>query len=80
MDFKTFYLGLPVSEREAFATGCGSTAGTCNQIAYAGKQIELGLADVFVARSGRVLTLDELPLTERARSQRRLRETAQQEG
>lgn len=76
MDFKTFYLRMTVSERDQFAAAAGTTRGTCNQIAYAGKQIELGLADVFVAVSGNVLSLDTLPLTRRAMLQRRLRGAA----
>lgn len=77
MDFKTFYLGLPVPERETFATQAGTTRGTCNQIVYANKQIELGLADVFVALAGGNLSLDELPLTDRAIHQRKVREGGQ---
>lgn len=74
MDFKTFYLALPVDERETFAQKAHTSRGFCNQVAYAGKEIELGSADVFVALSGGAMTLDELPLTERARIQRAIRE------
>lgn len=74
MDFKTFFTGLPIAERESFAQQAGTSRGYCNQVAYAGKQIELGMADVFVAVSGGKLSLDELPLTERASAQRLIRE------
>lgn len=74
MDFKTFFTQLPVPARDEFAERAGTTRGLCNQIAYAGKSIELGLADVFVALSGGSLTLDDLPLTDRAKQQRQVRE------
>lgn len=76
MDFRTFYLGKPPPQREAFAKQAGTTVGTCNQIAYAGKQIELGLADVLVTLAAGELTLDDLALTDRALHQRRVREGA----
>ena len=74
MDFKTFYLGLPPAKRDEFCAGASTTRGYCNQVAYTGKQIELGMADVFVALSDGAMTLDELPLTDRAAQQRRVRE------
>lgn len=74
MDFKTFFTNLPVAERESFAQQAGTSRGYCNQVAYANKQIELGMADVFVALGGGHLTLDELPLTDRAAAQRLIRE------
>lgn len=74
MDFKTYFTGLPVAERESFAQQAGTSRGYCNQVAYAGKQIELGMADVFVALSNGHLTLDDMPLTERAAAQRLTRE------
>lgn len=74
MDFKTFFTSLPVAERESFAQQAGTTRGYCNQVAYAGKQLELGMADVFVALSGGRLTLNDLPLTDRAAAQRLIRE------
>lgn len=73
MDFRTFYLGLDTHEREQFAKRCGTTRGYCNQVAYADKRIELGLADVFVAVSGGRLSLEGLPLTDRAHAQRAIR-------
>jgi hypothetical protein len=74
MDFKTFFTNLPVAERESFAQQAGTSRGYCNQVAYANKQIELGMADVFVALGGGHLNLDELPLTDRAIAQRAIRE------
>lgn len=74
MDFKTFFTGLPIAERESFAQQAGTSRGYCNQVAYASKQIELGMADVFVALSDGRLTLDDLPLTDRAAAQRLIRE------
>lgn len=74
MDFRTYFTRLPVAERDAFAARAGTSRGYCNQVAYAGKQIELGMADVFVACSGGLLSLDELPLTDRALQQRSIRE------
>lgn len=74
MDFKTYFTSMPVAERDSFAQRAGTSRGYLNQVAYAGKQIELGMADVFVACSGGLLTLDELPLTDRAAAQRLIRE------
>ncbi|HAX23080.1 MAG TPA: hypothetical protein DCY64_22690 [Hydrogenophaga sp.] len=74
MDFKTYFTGLPIAERESFAQQAGTSRGYCNQVAYANKQIELGMADVFVAVSGGILDLDNLPLTDRAAAQRIIRE------
>jgi len=83
MTFKIRYLGLPVNERESVAQQAGTTRGMLNQVAYAGKEIELGLADCLVALLDG-LTLDDLPLTERARKQRLVRSgpkaTAEAEG
>lgn len=74
MNFKIFYTSKPVNERESFAQQANTSRSYCNQVAYAGKQIELGMADVFIALSEGVLTLDDLPLTEHAMSQREVRE------
>ena len=79
MDFKTFYLGLPRPDREAFAAKIGSTVGYCHQLAYGKKQVELGMADVIVASSGGVIEIEALPLTERARFQRVARIAPQSE-
>lgn len=75
MDFKTHYLNLPVNERESLAQQSGTTRGTLNQLVYGGKRIELGLADCLAALCPGV-TLDDLPLTERAQQQRLVREGA----
>jgi hypothetical protein len=74
MDFKTFYRGLDQQAREDFAKRVASTPGYCNQIAWGGKQIELGLADAIVAASRQVVTLDELPLTDKAKLQNKARQ------
>jgi hypothetical protein len=66
MDFKTFYLGMTPIGRDQFVEKAKTTRGYCNQIAYAKKQIGLGMADVFVTVSGGALTLEQLPLTDRA--------------
>ncbi|WP_322470269.1 hypothetical protein SOM08_06085 [Hydrogenophaga sp. SNF1] len=76
MDFKTFYTSKPVNERESFAQQAGTTRGHCNQIAFAGRKVDLGMADVFVALSGGALTIDDIPLTDRANAQRAIREGA----
>lgn len=73
MDFRTFYTSLPVAERESFAIRANTTRGYCNQVAYGAKEIELGMADVFVALADGALTHDDLPLTARARKQRAIR-------
>lgn len=72
MEFKTHYLALTVAQRDALAERAGTTRGTLNQVVYAGKQIELGLADCLVALCPG-LTLDDMPLTERAAQQRTVR-------
>lgn len=68
MSFKNRWLSLPVAERESVAQQAGTTRGTLHQVAYAGKRIELGLADCLVALIPG-LSLDEIPLTERAHQQ-----------
>jgi hypothetical protein len=73
--FKTHYLSLSVLARQALAKEAGTTPGTLNQIVYAGKLIELGLADCLVALC-EGLTLDDMPLTDRAKQQRIVREKA----
>jgi len=75
MDFKTFYLSMPVDDREAFAASVGTSQGMLNQVAYGHKQIELGFADVLVAK-GDGFNLNGLPLTDRAKEQHRLRSTS----
>lgn len=73
MRFRNHYLGLSVAAREALASSAGTTCGTLNQVVYAGKRVELGLADCLVALSPG-LSLDDMPLTDRARQQREVRE------
>lgn len=70
--FKHHYLALPVNERESLAQQAGTTRGTLNQVVYGGKHIELGLADCLVALCPG-LSLDDLPLTDRAKQQRAVR-------
>lgn len=71
-DFKTFYLSMSPDDREAFAASTGTSTGMLTQIAYGHKQIELGFADVLVAK-GHGYGLDTLPLTDRAKDQHRIR-------
>lgn len=73
MDFKTFYQALPPDERSKFAASSGTTVGLLHQLAYTDKEIELGLADVMVAKSGGKLSLASLPLTDRAKFQHEAR-------
>jgi hypothetical protein len=80
MDFKSFYRGLTVDQRDAFAKRIQTTTGYCHQLAY-GKHIELGLADVIVAVApefGGVIAIEELNLTERARAQDAVRKSVSQ--
>ncbi len=75
MRFRDYYLGMPTAERSEFALRCGTSRHFLQQVAYGYKQIELGFADVIVRLSGRQVSLDELPLTDRAQRQRQLRES-----
>jgi len=68
MGFKERWLGLPVSERESLAQQALTTRATLHQVAYVGKRVELGLADCLVALMPG-LTLDDIPLTDRAKRQ-----------
>ena len=78
MSFKTYYLSLAVAERADFATQAGTTTGLCHQLAYTdSKRVELGLADAMVAVSNGRLSLDDIPLTDRAQFQREVRTTNQ---
>ena len=76
MDFKTYFFGLLVADRESFAQRANTSRGLLNQVAYRNKSIELGFADVICALSEGQVTLDELPLTENAQRQRAIREGA----
>lgn len=75
MDFRTFYRALTPEQRSDFAARVHTTTGYCHQITC-GKRIELGLADAIVAVApafGAAVSLEELPLTDRARAQHRVR-------
>lgn len=74
VEFKTYYQGLSAEERESFAARVGTSTGYCHQLAYGAKRIELGLADAIVAASAGKLTLDDLPLTDRAKFQNTARQ------
>lgn len=74
MDLKTHYKSLTVDERDALAKSAEISVGMLAQVAYEHKEIELGFADVLVAKGGGMFGLDGLPLTERAKKQRKLRE------
>ena len=77
MKFKTHYLDLALNERESLAQQAGATRGTLTQVAYGRAEIELGLADCLVALC-QGISLDDLPLTARAKKQRRIREGSAQ--
>lgn len=74
LGFKTYYFALTPEGREKFAGLSGTSPGMLAQVAYGHKEIELGFADVLVAKGGGNFDLDGLPLTERAKKQRALRE------
>ncbi|CAN7593917.1 hypothetical protein LJR039_004336 [Pseudorhodoferax sp. LjRoot39] len=74
-NLKTRILGMKTEERDELAKGAGTTRGLVNQIAFGGKKVELGLADCFVALLPG-LTLDGIPLTDRARQQAKVRASA----
>lgn len=38
MDFKTYFMGIPVGQREAFAKRCGTTKQHLLNIAYCGRK------------------------------------------
>lgn len=72
--FKTYFFALAPQDREKFAGLTGTSPGMLAQVAYGHKKIELGFADVLVAKGGGAFGLDGLPLTERAEKQRKLRD------
>ncbi len=74
MDFKTFFFGLSIADRDAFAQRAHTSRGLLNQVAYCNKKIELGFADVLVTLSEQQVTLDDVPLTDNAQRQRLIRE------
>lgn len=67
-------MGLAPADRELYAIKAGTTVATLNQVAYGYKAVELGFADVLVAVAPRgKLSLDDIPLTERAQRQQAIR-------
>jgi hypothetical protein len=74
MDFKSFFFGLSVTERDSFAARANTSRGLLTQVAYGNKQVELGLGDVLVALAGGAVSLDEIPLTDNAKRQRAIRQ------
>lgn len=70
MSFKTHFLSLGVPEREELAAKAGTTRGTLNQVAYAGKRLELGLGMCLAKLCG--LPIEAIPLTDRARQQHQM--------
>ena len=73
MSFRTYFLGLSAEQRKAYAERAATSVGYLTQVAYGNKDVELGFADVLVAVSDGVLTLADLPLTERAVQQHEIR-------
>ena len=73
MDFKNYFLALAPDDRAAFAQSVETSVGMLKQVAYGHKPIELGFADVLVAKGAGNFDLTGLPLTERAEKQARLR-------
>lgn len=73
MSFRTYFLGLPADDRASYADRAGSTVGYLMQIAYGNKLVDLGFADVLVAVSDGALSLEDIPLSERAVSQHGIR-------
>lgn len=69
MSFRTYFLGLDVAQRTAYADRVGSSVGYLTQVAYGNKKVELGFADVLIAVAVGQLTLGDLPLTDRALEQ-----------
>lgn len=76
MEFKNYFLGLAPDGRAEFAQSVETSVGMLNQVAYGHKQIELGFADVLVAKGDGCFGLSDLPLTERAQKQAQLRQTS----
>ncbi len=73
MAFKEFFFALDADQRAAYALKAGSSAQMLQQVAYGHKSVELGFADVLVALSGGKLTVEDVPLTERAARQHAIR-------
>lgn len=73
MSFKDFFFGLPQPERVKYAESAATSVAMLSQIAYGNKRVELGFADVLVALSGGRLSLQQIPLTDRAMAQNAIR-------
>ena len=71
--FREYFLALSAAERASFALRVGTSVGYLLQVAYGRKQAGLGFADSLVSVAGGELSLDDLPLTERARQQHQIR-------
>lgn len=74
MSFRKFFLAMKVPERCAYAEACGTQYSLLKSLAYDMKQVDLGLADVLVAVSRGQISLDDVPLSEKAKRHRALRE------
>ncbi len=74
--FYDYFFGMAVPDRDALAARAGTTRGVLTQVAYGHKQIELGFADALVAVCAGKVVLDWLPLTDNAKRQRSIRESA----
>jgi len=74
MDLKAFLAHLPAPLRKDFATRAECSYQTLVKVANGSKQVGLGFADVIVALSGGKVTLDELPLADRAKRQHAIRD------
>lgn len=59
MDLKTYWLALPVSERAAFATSCGTSLSHLKNVAY-GKLCGEALAIAIDRESGGVVRCESL--------------------
>lgn len=71
--FKDFFFALTPDARADYAAKAGSSIQMLQQLAYGNKAVELGFADVLVALSDGRLTIDDIPLTERAARQHAIR-------
>lgn len=78
MDFRTYFLGLPLEQRKAYAATCGSTVGALNQVAYAGARVSLGRGEVLASASKGAVSLEEIPLAESALAQLAIRKSLSQ--
>lgn len=69
MHFKQHFEALSAEERESLAQKAGTSQQMLSQIARGNKDVELGFAQVIVALCGGAIGLQDLPLTERAKTQ-----------